>query len=55
MTSLQKDVSNALRIDDVDKPMDVRQLGVRRAAAVERCDGDDRRAGDADDAGGADA
>ena len=48
MTSLQKDVSDALQIGDIDKPAD------RQAC---RCAGRlrDRRAGDADDAGRADA
>ena len=44
MTSLQKDVGDALQIDDIDKPADRQagdaQIGLR-----------DRRAGDADDAG----
>ena len=43
MTSLQKDVGDALQIDDIDKPA---RYGRRRADRLR-----DRRAGDANDAG----
>ena len=52
MTSLQKDVGDALRIDDIDKPAVDSRAG--DTPAIDRRRRRRRRTGDADDAGSAD-
>ena len=55
MTSLQKDVSDSLQIDNIDKPPTDAQRRMRRWIGRVRRDIGERYAGDPDNAGSADA